>query len=221
MSIQVSSEALPQSGMGGRRPVAEPLDLGALASGNEQEWTRAFRCLWPIALNAARHPSMCLNACEAEEAANEALAQLVSQVGRVSSIDELKAFTAAIALRKAVSLARRNSALKRGHALQSELSSGEAEYLGALAPSTEYAASELERAEMILLLHRALLSVDDETRALLEEKIIHGYSYEELATRHAKPLGTVCAKVARGLAKLRRALNESPDLAKELRGFLR
>lgn len=212
---------MPQSGTGGRFPVPEPLDLRALAAGNEQAWTRAFQSLWPIALNAARHPSVCLNACEAEEAANEALAQLVSRAGKVSSIDELKALTAAIALRKAVSLARRNSALKRGHALQSELASGEGETLASVAAGPDDVGLDIDRAEMILLLNRALNGVDEETRLLLEEKIVQGYSYEELAARYSKPLGTVCAKVARGLAKLRRMLAESPDLRKELRGFLR
>ena len=74
---------------------------------------------------------------------------------------------------------------------------------------------------MVLLLQQALSELDAETHALLEEKHVLGATYEELSAKHGIPLGTACAKVARGLRKVRLRLENFPALAKELRAFLR
>ena len=75
--------------------------------------------------------------------------------------------------------------------------------------------------ELVVLLKEALAALDEETRTLLKEKIGQGWSYEELSRMHQMPVGTLCAKVARGLRKVRHALQELPALVKELESFLR
>ena len=198
------------------------LDIPALQAGDEAAWTAAFRHLWKVALGAARHPSACLTDSESEEAASEALAQLVSQITLVRTVEELKALTATIAFRRAISLARRKSAVKRGTA---SLSLNDVVFHDEtlLAPHSPVGngLSDVEAAEMALLLQQALSELDAETRRLLEEKLVSGATYEELSARHGIPLGTACAKVARGLKKVRQRLENSPVLAKELRAFLR
>jgi RNA polymerase sigma factor (sigma-70 family) len=197
------------------------VDIPALQAGDEAAWTAAFRHLWRTALGAARHPCACLTDGESEEAASEALAQLVSQITLVRTVQELEALVATIAFRRAISVARRKSAAKRGAV---SLSLNDAlfldETLALHAPDSD-GSTDVEAAEMALLLQQALSELDDETRALLEEKLVSGATYEELSAGHGIPLGTACAKVARGLKKVRRRLENSPVLAKELRAFLR
>jgi DNA-directed RNA polymerase specialized sigma24 family protein len=196
--------------------------LRALRYGDEAAWTEAFHCLWPIAVCAARHPSACLTDAEAEEAASEALAQLVSQVSLVGNFEQLKALTTTIAFRKAISIARKKSASKRASgvlSLEDEAHFDEAWLTPD--PKTGNVLSDVEAAEMVLLLHQAMGELDAETHALIEEKHVLGATYEELSAKHGIPLGTACAKVARGLRKVRRRLENFPALAKELRAFLR
>src|SRR6266516_5359078 len=87
--------------------------IDALKIGDEQAWTRAFHDLWPLALRAARHPELFLTLEEAQDAASEALVQVVEQIEHVQIYDQVKALAVTIAYRRAVSLARRNSAAKR------------------------------------------------------------------------------------------------------------
>jgi RNA polymerase sigma factor (sigma-70 family) len=163
-----------------------------------------------------------LTEAEAEEAASEALAQLVSQSVQAGTFDQLKPLTATIAFRKAVSLARRKSAAKRSArivSLDDNSLSPESLFMPE-SPSTG-ALTDVEAAEMVLLLQKVLGELDPETQLLIEEKHVQGATYEELGARHGLPLGTACAKVARGLKKIRQRLAAAPTLAKELKAFLR
>ena len=198
------------------------VDVAALQVGDEAAWTAAFRQLWTVALGAARHPSACLTDGESEEAASEALAQLVSQIALVKTVEELKALAATISFRRAISLARKKSAAKRGTVVLSldDALSNE-ERLLEWHSSANDRLSDVEAAEMALLLQQALSELDQKTRTLLEEKLVSGATYEEMSVRHGIPLGTACAKVARGLKKVRQRLDNFPALAKELRSFLR
>src|SRR5213596_3638179 len=87
--------------------------LDALKHGDEQAWSLAFHDLWPLALRAAQHPELFLTLEEAQDAASEALVQVVEQIERVRTYDEVKALAVTIAYRRAVSLARRKSAAQR------------------------------------------------------------------------------------------------------------
>ncbi|HOW67323.1 MAG TPA: hypothetical protein PK256_18740 [Verrucomicrobiota bacterium] len=51
-----------------------------LQAGDEVAWAEAFRRLWPIACHAAQHPSLTLSREDVEDAASEALAQIVARV---------------------------------------------------------------------------------------------------------------------------------------------
>ena len=59
-----------------------------------------------------------------------------------------------------------------------------------------------------LMAKRALETLDDDERLLVEESFYGGWSHSELAARHGLPLGTVKSRVRRALAKMRSALEE-------------
>jgi RNA polymerase sigma factor (sigma-70 family) len=200
---------------------ANPGHIDALKLGDEQAWSLAFHDLWPLALRAAQHPELVLTLEEAQDAASEALVQLVDQIERVRTYEEVKALTVTIAYRRAVSLARRKSAAKR----QPKTPSGDPAEQDCDAmevpDSMSSRLTDQEIRELVVLLKQALEALDEETRTLLKEKIGHGLSYEELSRKHQMPVGTLCAKVARGLRKVRNALQGLPALVKELEEFLR
>ncbi len=57
-----------------------------------------------------------------------------------------------------------------------------------------------------VMARRALASLPDEDRLLLEEAYYGGWSHSELAARHDVPLGTVKSRVRRALLKMRDVL---------------
>jgi len=196
-------------------------NIDALKLGDEHAWSLAFQDLWPLALRAAQHPELVLTLEAAQDAASEALVQVVDQIEHVQNYEEVKALAVTIAYRRAVSLARRKSAAKR----QSKTPTGdrvEQVYDAREIPdSVSSRLTDQELRELVVLLKQALAALDEETRTLLKDKIGHGLSYEELSRKHQMPVGTLCAKVARGLRKVRQALRGLPALVKELEEFLR
>jgi RNA polymerase sigma factor (sigma-70 family) len=195
--------------------------LESLRSGDTAAWSQAFELLWPIALHSARRLTLSPSGADAEGAASEALVQAVRRVGEVRSFNELKAFVAIIAYRRAISIVRYNLAEKR-RAISTAIPvfNGEAEN-NEIASSLLAGLSDLELAELVLLLRELLSGLDTSTRDLVFEKVANGESYADLSRKYGMPLGTVCSKVARGLKQLRKLLDESPRLMKELKEFLR
>jgi len=199
----------------------KPGYLDALKLGDEEAWSVAFRDLWPVALRAAQHPELVLALEEAQDAASEALVQLVEQIDHVQTYEAVKALAVTIAYRRAVSLARRKWAAKR----QPKIPTGDlAEHdcdAREIPDSLSSRLTDQEIGELVILLKEALATLDELTRTLLKEKIGQGFSYEELSRKHQMPVGTLCAKVARGLRKVRHALQGLPGLVNELEAFLR
>ena len=191
-------------------------NLDELKAGDITAWDVAFRHLWPMALRAALHPKACLVTWEAEDIASEAILEFIAQVEQVATVDEAKAMVITIAFRRAISLARRKSAVKR-RLPEADHTRFPAEE--ATDSSSEFAA--MEQKEMLLLLRRALDVLDAQTRSILLDKIEKDLTYEELSERHGIPLGTVCTRIARALQKMRLQLQDSPVLLKELREYLR
>jgi RNA polymerase sigma-70 factor (ECF subfamily) len=188
--------------------------LDDLKAGDIDAWGEAFRHLWPMALRAARHPAACLVPWEAEDVASDAILELISQIDRVQSGEEAAALTVTIAYRRAISLARRKSAVKR--VLPDADSGPSADDI-----DTSAERPELDRREVSLLLKRAIDQLDADTRAFLMEKVVQQMTYQEISLQHRVPIGTVCTKVARGLKRLRAELHDSPRTMKELQEYLR
>jgi RNA polymerase sigma-70 factor (ECF subfamily) len=196
--------------------MSEPFpDLSALKAADSAAWDEAFRYLWPVALCGAHNPEACLADEDAEDVADEAIQALISQIESVPSVGELKALVFKIASRRAISAARRKSAIKRcfTESYVSEVRANSVP-MNTVSP-------EVERRELADLLAQALQGLDDDTREFLKEKIELNLTYKEISARHGIPLGTVCTKVARGLKKVHAELQHSPALMKELEAYLR
>jgi RNA polymerase sigma factor (sigma-70 family) len=212
---------VPAPDRGGNAVTGDVPDMGALKGGDNVAWRLAFYRLWPLALRAAKHPKLVLTLEEAQDAASEALEQLASRIETVASFDELKALTVTIAYRRAVSLARRKSATKRPKSCPPEVAVGGGDHKAQFHSCTEARLTDQELRELVVLLRKAFEGLDEQTGTLLREKIGDGSSYAELSTKHRMPVGTICAKVARGLRKVRNALAASPSLLNKLKAFLR
>ena len=202
--------------------MSDPPDLQELKRGEQHAWTGAFCHLWPVAYHAALASSAGLTPDEAEDVAIEALTQLVACIDSVTSESGLKALTATISRRQAISLARRKSAAKRpeiGVHLDT-LTEREGEQL--LPRQTrDGSLTETDLAELLQLLQHTLATEDETTRQLLMAHHLDGLTIRELSGKTGLPAGTVSTKLARGLQSLRAGLQRSPKLLNELQSFLR
>ncbi len=197
-------------------------DLQALQQGDERAWTQAFHALWPCAYHAALAAGAGLTPDEAEDVAIEALTQLVACIASVTSEGGLKALTATISRRQAISLARRKSAAKRPEIGLHLDAPTESEKEPPLPDQTrDGALSESDAAELLQLLHQTLAAEDETTRQLLIAHHLDGLTIRELSGKTGLPAGTVSTRLARGLQSVRVNLQRSPRLLKELRAFLR
>ena len=198
-------------------------DLRELKRGEETAWTEAFRVLWPVALQAAMHHHAALTPEEAEEAASDALKQIVSRIENIETAEELEALLATIAYRNAISLARGKSAAKRGLKFTVSLDDNQnylEEHNQIQTPIT-CELTELETLELTELLRQTLDGLDEESRVLLKENVLEELSLKKLSEKYEMPVGTVASKLRRGLRKIRDNLEQSPKLKQVLKDFLR
>jgi RNA polymerase sigma factor (sigma-70 family) len=193
--------------------------LADLKAGSDKAWTIAFARLWPVALRAARQSTLHFSALDAEEAASDAICSAVAQIDQIRGEPELFAFIAVVARRKAISMLREKLAAKRGPE-NAKIDRQEPEVAESCSVPG-YTSTAITNAEMVLLLYQALSKLDVLSKQLLLEKYVEGFSYEELSRKHKIPVGTLCPKLMRALEKLRRILQNSPELMKELHEFLR
>jgi RNA polymerase sigma factor (sigma-70 family) len=196
--------------------------LSDLKVGDEAAWSIAFSYLWPVALNAARASAKELSLQEAEDAASEAIRAVVDQIDHAQSKEDLRALVAVIARRRAITIIRQKFALKRapGGVLAATTESETGECFCAV-DETEDPSRDAMLAEMVVLLRDALCGLEPQSRRLLIEKYVDGYSYDELSNKHELPVGTLCPKVMRALRQVRKTLEQSPELMKELMCCLR
>ena len=75
-----------------------------------------------------------------------------------------------------------------------------------LATAPEESGAHLLRRETATAVHTALASLPEEQREAIELSFIHGLTHEEAAARLDAPLGTVKARIRRGLARMKEQL---------------
>ncbi len=197
--------------------------LEALRRGQEAAWKEIFHRLYPCVFTAARHPSAALTPSEAEDVAIEILAQLTGKVLQVRKLEELKALAVTMAARRAVSVQRKKYAEKRGGNQTISLDQLQEECGDHFAPFALQmeSLSPADLTELSQLLEEALAGVDDLTRELIHDYLLHGMPYKEMADKHRISISAVGVALYRGLKKIQAQLLKSPRLLKELRMFLR
>ncbi len=193
-----------------------------LKAGSESAWDEAFQILYPVAFAAARHPLTALSPSDAEDVAIEALTMLVPKIEAIQNWDEMRAMTATIAARRAISFKRKQTADKRG--------GGQTDSLDALNEKTEGhfepaalldSISAAELLELSELLDQAMVSLDEMTKNLIHDFIVEEIPYKDLAQKHSLPIGSVGVYLARGLKKIRSKIEQNPKLLKEINPYLR
>jgi RNA polymerase sigma-70 factor (ECF subfamily) len=182
-----------------------PPNLQALRDGDAAEWDVAFRWLWPAAFGAAQAVLQPYLPAEVEDVAIESLEELVGEVKRLSTAEEMRPLLAKIARNRAVSRLRELYAAKRG-AGQTESYEAKQEAGGdlpeAIAPDDPVGA--LEHKELAERLGRLLAELKPPQGEMLADYFLRGLTYEEIAKKHTVALGTVGVYLKRGLAAMRR-----------------
>lgn len=197
-------------------------DLQALKNGDQDAWDLAYDWLWPTALAVVQGKMGHILPADVEDVAIESLEALVAKVPHLKSSEELRPLTAAIAHNRAVSRLREHYAEKRGRgeveSLDKPTKDGEPrpEPTAAGDPLATIHADEL--AKLLALL---LAELKPDQRAVLEGFFLQGLTYEELASKHAMPSGTVGGNIMRGLKALRLLAARDPKLLKDLGNSLR
>jgi RNA polymerase sigma factor (sigma-70 family) len=185
-------------------PVDLP-NLKALQSGDAAAWDDAFRWLWPAAFGAAHVTLQPFLPADVEDAAIEALEELVEMVCDLKSVEGLKPLAASIAHHRAVSRLRQHFAAKRG--------SGQTESLEARQQDTgdlpegalvDAPLAVLEQKELSAVLRKLLAELKPPQGELLADFFLHGLSYEEMAKKHGVAIGSVGVYLKRGLQTVRR-----------------
>lgn len=196
--------------------------LEQLKAGSETAWEEAFKLLYPCVLTAARHPLASLTPTEAEDAAIDALTQLVPKIATVKTWEELRALAATIAARRAISEKRRQTAEKRGSGRTESIEDLHEKTEGVFEPAALVESmSETELSDLARLLREAMAGLDELSQKLICSFVMDGLSYSELAEKHGLPLGTVGVRLSRGLKKIRSGIDASPVLLKEFNAYLR
>lgn len=192
-----------------------------LAAGDPEGWNEAFRCLFPVAFEAARSRLSGTLQDECEDVAMETLSDILDSGANVASDDELKPLTAAIARNKASDRLRRHLAEKRGgNNVESldlivEANAGE--------PAGFAQSDFLDRLnvqELRELLTDLSAGVKKEYRIVLRDHFFDQLSYQEIADKRQISLGSVGVYLQRGLGSLRSALARKPKLKGEFLAML-
>lgn len=187
-----------------------------LQTGDPEVWEDTFRCLYPVAFESARPRLGQSLFHECEDVATETLTALFETISTVSSENELKPLTAAIARNKAADRVRRNCAFKRG--------AGEVESLENLSENDELPIADhahenlfdsLAVNEMRELIVELAANVKKEYRIVVRDFYVEQRTYAEISQKRGISVGSVGVYVQRGLTAMRTTLSKNPQLRAE------
>jgi RNA polymerase sigma factor (sigma-70 family) len=197
-------------------------DLRALQRGDTDAWDEAFRWLWPTAFAVAQLKLQPYLPEDIEDVAIEALEELVEKVQHVKEVEELRPLTASIAHNLAVSRLRERFAAKRGVGVTESLDARlEREEVSVEPAAASSQLAELGQKELAGLLGELQTELKPEQRAVLNDFLVRGLSYEQIASKHNVAVGSVGVYLKRGLEAMRKQGARHPKLLKELEAYLR
>jgi RNA polymerase sigma factor (sigma-70 family) len=180
-------------------------DLRALQTGEADAWDEAFRWLWPTVFAVAQLKLQPYFPQEAEDAAIEALEELVEKVHSVRIAEELKPLAASIAHNRAVSLLRERFAKKRGEGKTGSLEAPTDEEGTQHEPaSSNTPLDDLDQKELAQRLGKSLTELKPPLGEVLSDFFLHGLRYEEIARKRGVAAGSVGVYLKRGLEAMRR-----------------
>ncbi len=181
-------------------------DFQALRRGDPAAWDEAFAWLWPVVFGAAQAK---LQAClpdSVEDAAMEALEELVEKVREVKSVEELRPLAASIAHHRAVDRLRQHFAAKRGGGQTESLEAHEEQTGNPAGHAPDGSPLDaLTQKELTEVLSKLLAELKPPQGELLADFYLRGLGYEEMARKHKLAVGSVGVYLKRGLEAVRRA----------------
>ena len=147
---------------------------------------------------------------DAEDLLGELTLRLVRQLGKYDHRGRFEPWLFRIAANMVRDRIRRRKSRPTAVSLSIEDNTGEP--LADKLPGTEAPVDEdLVAAEMSKDLHDALQSLDDRTREIILLRFFGQMSFKELADTFQCPLGTVLARVHRGLKALRKIMGKNDE----------
>lgn len=197
-------------------------DLRLLQQGDPDAWDSAFEWLWPVVFAVANGTLQAHLPADAEDAAIEALEDLVDSIAEVRSVEELKPLAASIAHRKSVSRLREHFAKKRGGGQTTSLEANREASGDSIEPASDASPLDaLGQVELARLISEVQRGLKPEHSSVISDFFLGGLSYQEIADRRGLAIGSVGVYLKRGLEAIRRAAERQPKLLKELEAFLR
>lgn len=197
--------------------------LEKLQRGDTDAWEEAFPHLWPAALRGASTRQASLSPSDAEEVAAEAMHELIGCVRKVNEFPALLPLVGRIAMYRAISRVRHNMATKRGASLTTSLESLVTEEGTAYDPP-EPGSSRLSISESVELSHQ-LQELCDELGMpyvrIIELHYGRGMTLKEISHEMEIPLGTISVYMSRSMKRLRKKIQENPQLLKVFKDYLR
>lgn len=198
--------------------------LNDLKKHDHDSWSEAFPILWKIAFRCANSASLNLSIEEAKDVAAQAMSDISSCVEKVDSYNGLKALTASISRRKAISFLRKKTAEKRGDANTQSInainSDGE-EFVLQIPANDSDPASDMQVADLIIFVRIFVKTLDGKVGEVIVCVFIEGLSYKEVSDKLNIPVSTVGVYLSRGIQRLRKKIEEQPDLVKQFNELLR
>ena len=196
-------------------------DMLSLENADSYSWGCAYYWLGSQALVAVKRRLDTHFPADVDDIVVTAIKQAADAVTtgkcKLSSFEELIAFTSVIADRRAKDHIRRMEANRRA-ASATETIEGRTDLVSATPSPLELAdAQEVAR----LLMELAATHLRETPLQLLKDHYLHGRTQEELAEKHNIPLGTVGVTLSRALKTLRKEIEKHPGLMKELKEALR
>lgn len=192
--------------------------LARLARGDPVSWNEVFDQLYPVAFESARSILGGKFESDCEDVAMETFAELIHKVESVSSVDEFRPLTAAIARNKSKDLLRRRLTDKRGgnrvQSLDMMIESRGDELFEV--PQADFLDS-LTLAEVRELLTELSQELKKEYRLVLKDHFFDHLSHFEIANKRKIAVGSVGKYLQRGISCLREIIARRPKLQNELR----
>ena len=198
--------------------------LDDLKKHDHDSWSEAFPILWKIAFRCAKTASLNLSIEEAKDVAAQVISEISTYVKKVDTYDGLKALTASISRRKAISFLRKKTAEKRGDARTQSIndvnSDGE-EFVLQIPANDSDPATDMQVADLIIFVRIFVKTLDGKVGEVIVCVFIEGLSYKEVSDKLNIPVSTVGVYLSRGIQRLRKKIEEQPDLVKQFNELLR
>ena len=141
-------------------------------------------------------------------------ALMPSQISGINTVENLKGLVVTIARRRAIDIARRKMADKRGEKLTVSIQDvQERNEDFDIEEQRDNPSTEALRQEKLLFLCEVLQDLDETTRDLFRGHVVEGMTSEELSKKHHMTPVNVRVKINRGKEKLLEDLKKSPKAA--------